>query len=69
MIFDLTKHYGFYDLCELNLKGYHLILNLTEVLNHYKNNYFSEIEVFKIEKYSSFLFRICISYLKDLSFV
>ena len=66
LIFDLTKHYGIHLLDSTNLEGYLLVLNVFDVLNHFKNNYYNENEIYKIEKYSFFMFRICQNYLKDL---
>lgn len=67
LLFDLTKHYGIYPIDEVNLDGYQLLLDYKQVLEHYKNNYFNN-NLKSIERYSNFLFRICVSYLKDLSF-
>ena len=69
MIFDLIKSYGFYNLNDVTLEGYRKIIKFEDVLKHYLDNYYEEKEVFKIEKYSTFIFKACLKYLKDLSFV
>lgn len=68
LIFDLTKEYGFYKIDEVNLEGYIALLDYIEVLKHYKNNYFNE-DLKQIERYSSFLFKVCLNYLKDYCYV
>ena len=69
MIFDLIKSYGFYNLNDVTLEGYRKIIKFEDALKHYLDNYYEEKEVFKIEKYSTFIFKACLKYLKDLSFV
>ena len=69
MIFDLIKSYGFYNIDEVSLEGYRKIIKIEDVLNHYQDNYYQEKDVFKLEKYSTFIFKACVKYLKDLSFV
>ena len=64
-LFDLLNNYGFYEINEVNLEGYCVIDNYKLVLNHYKENYFDS-DIGKIEKYSNFMFRICVNYVKDL---
>ncbi len=68
LIFDLTKHYGFYLINDVNLDGYLYVLDYEIVLEHYKNNYF-DADLKLIEQYSNFLFRVCLNYLKDLQLV
>ena len=68
MIFDLTKYSGVYDIEDINLDGYIKILYYIDILEYYKNNYINE-EITLVERYFDFLFRICVSYLKDLYFV
>ena len=65
MIFDLMQSYGFYELEDANLEGYFIIENYKLVLEHYKENYFDS-DISKIEKYSDFMFQICVNYVKDL---
>lgn len=69
LIFDLTNHYGFHPLKDTNLCGYNVILYESDVLTHYKDNHYEEKNIFKIERYSSFMFKICVKYLKDLLYV
>ena len=68
LMFDLTKEYGFYSIFDVNLEGYLAILDYEDVLKHYKNNYFND-DLKQIERYSSFLFKVCLNYLKDFHYV
>ena len=63
LIFDALNNYGLYKLCDVNLKGYKVLEDYKAVLNHYQTNYFDDI--YKVEYYSEFLFRVCLKYLKD----
>ena len=65
MLFDLVQCYGFYVHKDVNLDGYFIIGNYKLVLEHYKNNYFDS-DISEIEKYSDFMFRVCVNYVKDL---
>ena len=65
MLFDLMQNYGFYELEDVNFKGYIVIDDYKLVLEHYKKNYFDS-DISKIEKYSNFMFKICVNYVKDL---
>lgn len=65
LLFDMTKHYGLYKRSDVNLEGYLKVLYYEDVIKHYVNNYFKNNCVKKVEQYSNFLFRICISYLED----
>ena len=62
-IFDSVKSYGFIKKEELNKNDFIKVLDLCCVLDNYINNH--DNNVYQIEEYSSFLFRICLMYLKD----
>lgn len=66
LIFDELKIYGLYKICDVNLKGYKILRDYKAIINHYKQTRNSD-DVYKVEKYSNFLFRICLNYLKDTS--
>ena len=68
LIFDQTKHYGLYDLYDVNLEGYLKVLEFKDVLLHYENNYYEQ-EKISLERYLGFLFRICINYLRDFQYL
>ena len=66
LLFDELKHYGLYKICDVNLKGYKVLRDYKTIINHYKLTRNSD-DIYKVEKYSNFLFRICLRYLKDVS--
>ena len=68
LIFDATRHYGFFELKDLNLEGYLTILDYKKVLYHYECNYFKQ-NINLIERYSDFIFEICLNYLKDFQYI
>ena len=65
LLFDLTRHYGIFELKSVNLNGYKILNNYYEIITYYQKNFFKEKEVMKIEQYSNFLYRICVNYLKE----
>ena len=66
LIFDELKCYGLYKICDINLKGYKILRDYKTIIDHYKQTRNTD-DVYKVEKYSTFLFRICLDYLKDFS--
>ena len=64
LLFDMISHYGMHNAIDVNLEGYQIIKDYKKVFKHYEENYFDS--VFNIEQYCDFLFRICVTYLKDL---
>ena len=65
LLFDLVKCYGLYDLASANLEGYELLPDFKKIITYYHENHFHVDEVFSVEQYSKFLYRICLKYLKD----
>ena len=63
MSFDMIKSYGIYDKNEINLNGYLMVLDITDVIKYSKENY--QTDVFEIELYEPFLWKLCVHYLKD----
>lgn len=61
LIFDLVKYYGFHKLDECNFEGFFKVIYLKEIIDYFG----SDVDVFKIEPYLDFLYRLCVKYVKD----
>ena len=64
LIFDMNNHYGFHSINEVSLNGYLKVINLLDVIKY--SWCFDDVNIYKVEPYSDFLFRVCLKYLKSL---
>lgn len=61
LIFDFVKHYGIHKLNETPLIGFSCILFLKDIVSFCS----CRDSIFEIERYSDFLFELCLKFLKD----
>ena len=59
----MLKSYGIYHVNETNLDGYLQVLNFCDLIKYSVLHY--KTDVFEIELYESFLFELCVRYLKE----